>query len=93
MPLVQDDHLITRAPSPVRIWSTITRLNCSQEITPKLFSFNFMKGHLYGIPAAYYYADTMGLIILADLRQKYNAPRRLRRIAGPAGAFLEGDQG
>jgi len=27
-----------------------------EAITPKIFDFNFMKGHLYGVPAAYYYA-------------------------------------
>ena len=44
------------------------------EITPKLFDFNFMKGHLYGIPAAFYYAGTTGVMIREDLRTKYNAP-------------------
>lgn len=46
----------------------------AEEITPKIFKFNYMKGHLYGVPAAYYYAGTTGVMIREDLRKKYNAP-------------------
>jgi putative aldouronate transport system substrate-binding protein len=45
-----------------------------EEITPKIFKFNYMKNHLYGVPAAYYYAGTTGVMIREDLRKKYNAP-------------------
>jgi hypothetical protein len=32
-----------------------------------------MNGHLYGIPAAYYYAGTSGVMLREDLREKYGA--------------------
>lgn len=43
-------------------------------ITEKIYEANFMNGHLYGIPAAYYYGGTGGVIFREDLRQKYDAP-------------------
>lgn len=50
-----------------------------EEITPKIFDFNFEKGpdgarHLYGIPTAFYYGGTTGVVIREDLRKKYDLP-------------------
>ncbi|MCL5996668.1 MAG: DUF3502 domain-containing protein [Chloroflexi bacterium] len=47
--------------------------NLKQEITEKIYNVNLMNGHLYGIPAAYYYAGTTGVILREDLRKKWNA--------------------
>ncbi len=47
--------------------------NLKTEITDKIYTTNFVNNHLYGIPAAYYYAGTGGVIFREDLRQKYNA--------------------
>ncbi|MEZ4866501.1 MAG: substrate-binding domain-containing protein [Caldilineaceae bacterium] len=43
-------------------------------ITDKIYNANFMNGHLYGVPAAYYYGGTGGVIFREDLRAKYDAP-------------------
>jgi putative aldouronate transport system substrate-binding protein len=48
--------------------------NLKKEVTDKIYQKNFQNGHLYGIPAAYYYAGTTGVILREDLRQKYSAP-------------------
>lgn len=45
-----------------------------EAITEKIYEANFMNGHLYGVPAAYYYGGTGGVIFREDLRQKYGAP-------------------
>jgi putative aldouronate transport system substrate-binding protein len=50
-----------------------------EEITEKIYSFNFDKGpdgkkHLYGIPTAFYYGGTTGVTIREDLRKKFNLP-------------------
>lgn len=42
-------------------------------ITEKIYNANFMNGHLYGVPAAYYYGGTGGVIFREDLRTKYKA--------------------
>ena len=47
--------------------------NLKKEITDKIYNGNFMNGHLYGIPAVYYYAGTTGVMLREDLREKYNA--------------------
>jgi len=44
------------------------------EITEKIYKFNLIDGHCYGIPAAYYYSGTGGVIYREDLRVKYNVP-------------------
>jgi ABC-type glycerol-3-phosphate transport system substrate-binding protein len=44
-----------------------------EEITEKIYNANFMLGHLYGVPAAYYYGGTGGVIYREDLRVKYGA--------------------
>jgi hypothetical protein len=44
-----------------------------EEITEKIYNANFMNGHLYGIPTAYYYGGTGGVIFREDLRKKFNA--------------------
>jgi putative aldouronate transport system substrate-binding protein len=44
-----------------------------EAITEKIYNANFMNGHLYGIPAAYYYAGTSGVMLREDLREKYGA--------------------
>ena len=41
--------------------------------TEKIYNANFMNGHLYGIPAVYYYAGTSGVMLREDLREKYGA--------------------
>ncbi|RPJ37697.1 MAG: hypothetical protein EHM21_17860, partial [Chloroflexi bacterium] len=45
-----------------------------EEMTEKIYNFNFIDGPLYGVPAAYYYGGTGGVIYREDLRVKYNAP-------------------
>ncbi len=50
-----------------------------EEITEKIFNFNFDSGpdgqrHLYGIPTAYYYGGTTGVVLREDLRKQYNLP-------------------
>lgn len=45
-----------------------------EEITEKIYNFNFIEGHLWGIPAAYYYGGTGGVMYREDLRVKYGAP-------------------
>jgi putative aldouronate transport system substrate-binding protein len=47
--------------------------NLKKETTEKIYNANFMNGHLYGIPACYYYRGTTGVIMREDLRKKYNA--------------------
>jgi putative aldouronate transport system substrate-binding protein len=42
-----------------------------EEITEKIFNANLIEGKLYGIPAAYYYNGTGGVIYREDLRLKY----------------------
>ncbi len=44
-----------------------------EAITEPIYNANFMLGHLYGVPAAYYYAGTSGVILREDLRKKYDA--------------------
>ncbi len=44
-----------------------------EAITEPIYKANFMLGHLYGVPAAYYYAGTSGVILREDLRKKYGA--------------------
>jgi putative aldouronate transport system substrate-binding protein len=47
--------------------------NLKAEITDKIYNANLIDGKLYGIPAAYYYSGTSGVILREDLRKKYNA--------------------
>ena len=44
-----------------------------EAITEKIYNANFMNGHLYGVPAAYYYGGTWGIMLREDLRVKYGA--------------------
>jgi putative aldouronate transport system substrate-binding protein len=44
-----------------------------EAITEKIYNANFMAGHLYGIPAAFYYGGTRGIMFREDLRKKYGA--------------------
>ena len=44
-----------------------------EEVTEKIYNANFTNGHLYGIPTAYYYGGTGGVMFREDLRQKYGA--------------------
>lgn len=41
------------------------------EITDKIINANLIDGKLFGIPAAYYYAGTGGMIFRQDLAEKY----------------------
>ena len=45
-----------------------------KEITEKIYNINLIDGKCYGIPAAYYYAGTLGVTWREDLRVKYNVP-------------------
>ncbi len=45
-----------------------------QEITDKIYQANFIDNHLWGVPAAYYYNGTKGVIYREDLRKKYGVP-------------------
>lgn len=44
-----------------------------KEITEKIFNANLIEGKLWGIPAAYYYSGTTGVIYREDLRKKFGA--------------------
>ena len=44
-----------------------------EEITEKIYNANLVDGHIWGIPAAYYYSGTTGVVFREDLRKKYNA--------------------
>lgn len=44
-----------------------------EEITEKIYNANFMNDHLYGIPTAYYYGGTGGVIFREDLRKQWGA--------------------
>ena len=48
--------------------------NLYTEITEKIFNANLIDGKLYGIPAAYYYSGTGGVIYREDLRAKFDVP-------------------
>jgi putative aldouronate transport system substrate-binding protein len=48
--------------------------NLKAEITDKIYDFNLINGECYGIPAAYYYSGTTGVILRYDLLKKYGAP-------------------
>jgi len=45
-----------------------------EAITEKIYKANFINGHIYGVPAAYYYGGTGGVIYREDLRVKHGAP-------------------
>lgn len=45
-----------------------------EEVTAPIYKANFVGEHIYGIPTAYYYGGTGGVIYREDLRVKYNAP-------------------
>ena len=47
--------------------------NLKEAITEPIYNANFMLGHLYGVPAAYYYGGTRGIMLREDLRVKYGA--------------------
>jgi putative aldouronate transport system substrate-binding protein len=47
--------------------------NLKEAITEQIYNANFMMGHLYGVPAAYYYGGTGGIMLREDLRIKYGA--------------------
>ena len=44
-----------------------------EEVTESIYKANFVGEHIYGIPTAYYYGGTGGVIYREDLRAKYNA--------------------
>jgi hypothetical protein len=44
-----------------------------QAITEPIYNANFVNGHLYGVPAAYYYGGTSGIMLREDLRKQYDA--------------------
>ena len=44
-----------------------------ESITEPIYNANFMLGHLYGVPASYYYGGTGGIMLREDLRTKYGA--------------------
>ena len=44
-----------------------------EAVTEKIYNANFTNGHLYGIPTAYYYGGTGGVIYREDLREKFGA--------------------
>ena len=45
-----------------------------EEVTESIYKANFVGEHIYGIPTAYYYGGTGGVIYREDVRVKYNAP-------------------
>jgi putative aldouronate transport system substrate-binding protein len=45
-----------------------------EQVTEPIYKANFVGEHIYGIPTAYYYGGTGGVIFREDLRAKYNAP-------------------
>jgi len=53
-------------------------------VTEKIYAANFMNGHLYGVPAAYYYSGTGGVIYREDLRTKYDAPMPTSEAGWPS---------
>jgi putative aldouronate transport system substrate-binding protein len=48
--------------------------NIVEKVTPEIMDFNYMNGHLCGIPTAFYYSGTCGVVWREDLRRKYNVP-------------------
>jgi putative aldouronate transport system substrate-binding protein len=58
--------------------------NLYKEITEKIFNANLIDGKLYGIPAAYYYGGSGGVIYREDLRKKYNAPEPTSKDGWPS---------
>ena len=46
-------------------------------VTQEVLDANITRGHNYGIPAYFYYGQTSGPVIRADLREKYGAPEPL----------------
>jgi len=47
--------------------------NLKAEITDDIYKANLTKGHLWGVPAAYYYGGTGGIMLRDDLLKKYGA--------------------
>jgi putative aldouronate transport system substrate-binding protein len=45
-----------------------------EEVTEPIYKANFVGESIFGIPTAYYYGGTGGVIFREDLRAKYNAP-------------------
>ena len=69
-----------------------------EEITDKILAANLIDGHLYGVPAAYYYGGTGGVIYREDLRAKYDAPAPTseggwRSLEGYLQALLDNEKG
>jgi ABC-type glycerol-3-phosphate transport system substrate-binding protein len=61
-----------------------------ESITETIYNANFMNGHLFGVPAAYYYAGTSGMIFREDLREKYGADMPTAEVGwASAESFLQ----
>ncbi len=58
---------------PLETLIDTTAPTLKESITEKIYQANFANGHLYGIPVAYYYAGTSGVMLREDLRVKYGA--------------------
>jgi len=49
------------------------RSDLKKEITDDIYKVNLVDGHLWGVPAAYYYGGTGGIMFRDDLQKKYGA--------------------
>ncbi len=67
--LIEQDYLAPMEDLIKQHGPKITELD-----TPDILNANYMSGHLYGIPAYFYYHQTSGPEIRTDLREKYGAP-------------------
>jgi len=54
------------------------------EVTDNIYKTNFVGEHIYGIPTAYYYGGSGGVIFREDLRAKYNAPAPTSQAGWPS---------
>lgn len=45
-----------------------------EQVTAKILDANLIRGKLWGLPTAFYYAGTSGVVIREDLRKKYDVP-------------------
>lgn len=55
-----------------------------EAITENIYNANFMNGHLFGIPATYYYAGTSGVMLRQDLLEKYGAELPTSEVGWPS---------
>ncbi len=70
MTSLRDQGALLAIEDPVRQFGP----NITEKVTPEIMDFNYMLGHLYGIPTGFYYSGTTGVVIREDLRLKYGAP-------------------